>query len=391
MDPENFDLTRNDFEVCAKNAFRSLFSNQEFSDVTLSCTGNKHIKTHKVVLSACSPFFREILLQNPNPSPLIYLKGIDFKDLEAIVKYMYLGHTSVAESRLESFLASSQELEVEGLLLGNDEEKSKASRSGFQSDESRNDTTEETSKYSSEQTSNYSDVGIIDRENPTSFEQSTYDVSRTKESFTPRLGSDKFKCDQCDFETLYRKNLKRHTDRVHEVRVLNKAHADVKPEPIRENIVSIKKAVAGNYNNQSFEHPAANSRKANEEVFQCDSCEFISKHKWNMKRHKENVHAEHLSKSEEMYRKGIALKTERKDFLNTSDPLNYNHEQFPSLHQTSTPFSSSQIDNTGANVADLKRKCSHCDFETMWKRNLKRHIQRVHPVAALALRNQSCS
>jgi len=382
MDPENFDLTRNDFELCAKNAFRSLFSNQEFSDVTLSCAGNKHIKTHKVVLSACSPFFREILLQNPNPSPLIYLKGIDFQDLEAIVKYMYLGHTSVAESKLESFLASSQELQVEGLLLGNDEEKPKASRSSFQQpDDRQRDTTVHNSGYT--------DVGVINDENQTSFEQSTYDLSRTKDYFTPRLGSDKFKCEQCDFETLYRKNLKRHADRVHEVRVISKVHAEVKPEPIRENIVSIKKAIASNFNNQSFEHTATNPRKANEEIFQCDSCEFISKHKWNMKRHKENVHADNLSKADETFREGIAMKTESKDFLNSSDPLNYESKQFESVHQNSTPFSSSQIDNAGVNNGlDQKRKCPHCEFETMWKRNLKRHIQRVHPVAALALRNQ---
>ena len=187
--PDKFELTKNDFENCAMNAFRSLFSNQEFSDVTLSCAGNKHIKTHKVVLSACSPFFRDILLQNQNPSPLIYLKGIDFQDLEAIVEFMYLGNTSVASSKLESFLASSKELQVEGLLQGNDEERSLVLRSGVQYDDKQHD--DETTEHASDN----SGIGVIDDKSQTSFELSNYEQSGTIDCLTPRLGSGKFKCD----------------------------------------------------------------------------------------------------------------------------------------------------------------------------------------------------
>jgi len=291
--PEKFELTKNDFENCAINAFRSLFSNQEFSDVTLSCTGNKHIKTHKVVLSACSPFFRDILLQNSNPSPLIYLKGIDFQDLEAVVEFMYLGHTSVASSKLESFLASSKELQVEGLQTSNDEEKSIVLGSSFQYDDRQHD------DDPTEHTSDNSGIGVINDKSQTSFELPNYDQSGTNDSLTPKLGSSKFKCDQCDFESLYRGNLKRHTEKVHEV--LSKVYVDVKSEPIGENIVSLQEAEASSFNNQSFEQTVTNSSKVYKEVFQCDRCEFISKHKWNMKRHKENVHVEHVSQVDETY------------------------------------------------------------------------------------------
>ena len=121
MDPENYQLTRNDFELCAKNAFKNLLGEQEFSDVTLACKNNKQVKAHKVILGACSPFFREILLKNPHQHPLIYLKGIGIDDLEAIIKFIYQGQTSISETNLDSFLASAQELQVEGLLLAKSE------------------------------------------------------------------------------------------------------------------------------------------------------------------------------------------------------------------------------------------------------------------------------
>ena len=76
MDPENYQLTRNDFELCTKNAFKNLLGEEDFSDVTLACSDNKQVKAHKVILGACSPFFKEILLRNPHQHPLIYLKGI---------------------------------------------------------------------------------------------------------------------------------------------------------------------------------------------------------------------------------------------------------------------------------------------------------------------------
>ena len=44
---------------------------------------------NQVILSACSPFFRRLLISNPHPHPLIYLKGISGPDLEAIVGFIY--------------------------------------------------------------------------------------------------------------------------------------------------------------------------------------------------------------------------------------------------------------------------------------------------------------
>eukprot|EP00091_Calanus_sinicus_P014719 TRINITY_DN32368_c0_g1_i1.p2 TRINITY_DN32368_c0_g1~~TRINITY_DN32368_c0_g1_i1.p2 ORF type:complete len:147 (-),score=42.09 TRINITY_DN32368_c0_g1_i1:1099-1539(-) len=118
---ETFGLRWNEFPNNINESFSHLRDGKEFSDVTLACNNNKQVKAHKVILGACSPFFKEILLKNPHQHPLIYLKGIGIDDLEAIIKFIYQGQTSISETNLDSFLASAQELQVEGLLLAKNE------------------------------------------------------------------------------------------------------------------------------------------------------------------------------------------------------------------------------------------------------------------------------
>ena len=97
-DPEHFNLAWNQFETCAGSTFKSLLSDEDFTDVTLACEGDEQLTAHKVILSSCSPFFRKVLLKNRHQHPLIYLKGVKFKDLQLIMKFIYLGQIEIGES-----------------------------------------------------------------------------------------------------------------------------------------------------------------------------------------------------------------------------------------------------------------------------------------------------
>ena len=55
-------------------AFRELREDKDFFDVTLACD-DEQLQAHKVILSACSPFFRTVLRRNRHEHPLLYLKG----------------------------------------------------------------------------------------------------------------------------------------------------------------------------------------------------------------------------------------------------------------------------------------------------------------------------
>jgi len=111
---EKFCLRWNDFESNMSVAFREIREEKDFFDCTLSC-GSRQIQAHKLILSSCSPFFRTILKQNPHQHPLLYLKGVEFTDLQAVLNFMYHGEVNVAQEELNSFLAVAEDLQVKGL------------------------------------------------------------------------------------------------------------------------------------------------------------------------------------------------------------------------------------------------------------------------------------
>ena len=75
---EKFCLRWNDFESNVSTAFRDLREEKDFFDVTLACEDSQ-LQAHKVIIAACSPFFREVLRRNPHQHPLLYLKGVKHK------------------------------------------------------------------------------------------------------------------------------------------------------------------------------------------------------------------------------------------------------------------------------------------------------------------------
>lgn len=129
MSNEKFCLKWNDFESNISIAFRDLRDHSEFFDITLACEDNQ-IQAHKVILSACSPFFRTVLARNStHPNPLIYLRGIKFTDLESVLNFMYHGEVNVAQDQLNSFLTVAEDLRVKGLTQNKNGESSAEKRS----------------------------------------------------------------------------------------------------------------------------------------------------------------------------------------------------------------------------------------------------------------------
>merc|ERR1711934_464325 len=111
---EKFCLKWNDFEANIGVAFKELREDKDFFDVTLACEDDQ-LQAHKVILSACSPFFKTVLRRNRHEHPLLYLKGVKYQELVAVLNFMYHGEVNVAQEELNSFLAVAEELKVKGL------------------------------------------------------------------------------------------------------------------------------------------------------------------------------------------------------------------------------------------------------------------------------------
>jgi len=118
---EKFCLRWNDYETNISVAFKELREEKDFFDVTLACEDSQ-LQAHKVILSACSPFFRNVLRRNPHQHPLLYLKGVKYTELLSVLNFMYMGEVNVAQDELNSFLSVAEDLRVKGLTQSNSTE-----------------------------------------------------------------------------------------------------------------------------------------------------------------------------------------------------------------------------------------------------------------------------
>ena len=122
---DKFCLRWNDFESNISAAFKELREDKDFFDVTLACDDDQ-LLAHKVILSACSPFFKTVLRRNRHQHPLLYLKGVKYQELVAVLNFMYHGEVNVAQEELNSFLAVAEELKVKGLTQNGSSSSSKS-------------------------------------------------------------------------------------------------------------------------------------------------------------------------------------------------------------------------------------------------------------------------
>ena len=89
-------LRWNNYQSNLTSVFDQLLQNETFVDVTLAADGHA-IKAHRMVLSACSPYFQALFFDNPCQHPIVILKDTRWSELKAIVEYMYRGEISVAQ------------------------------------------------------------------------------------------------------------------------------------------------------------------------------------------------------------------------------------------------------------------------------------------------------
>ena len=112
MSQETFSLNWKTHEAHIKKTFQNLLNEHVFSDVTLVCDDQTQLQAHKIVLSACSPVLKKILLNNPHQHPLIYLRGVKQQEMQAILQFMYLGEANIFQGRINQFMIIAKEFEL---------------------------------------------------------------------------------------------------------------------------------------------------------------------------------------------------------------------------------------------------------------------------------------
>ncbi|KAL7306773.1 hypothetical protein TKK_0001135 [Trichogramma kaykai] len=124
--PQQFCLRWNNYQTNLTNVFDQLLQSESFVDVTLACDGNS-VKAHKMVLSACSPYFQTLFCDNPCQHPIVIMKDIKWPELKAAVEFMYKGEINVSQEQIGPLLKVAETLKIRGLAdVGSEHELAKS-------------------------------------------------------------------------------------------------------------------------------------------------------------------------------------------------------------------------------------------------------------------------
>ncbi|XP_067009077.2 protein tramtrack, alpha isoform isoform X7 [Anabrus simplex] len=113
-DMEQFSLRWNNFHSNLTSGFQSLLAEEDLVDVTLAAGGGV-VQAHKIILSICSPYFKQLFKVNPCKHPIVILKDVQHKDLVDILQFMYQGEVNVRQEDLGAFLKTAELLQIKGL------------------------------------------------------------------------------------------------------------------------------------------------------------------------------------------------------------------------------------------------------------------------------------
>lgn len=242
---EHFSVQWNDYQDTVISSFSQIGKTKDFHDVTLISDDNKLIESHRILLSACSSFFENILQKIKSPHPFIYLKGIKSKELSSVVEFIYEGKVNVYKEDLDQFLAVADDLKLKGFsgnstkkeMIDDPDVSEKNKDSHFEGDPIQIDVEEEKYEHNNQQV----------LMNPLHSESGVGDHLETKnnigglEFYKNTIG--KYQCDRCEYQAERKDNLKRHIQSIH--------------EGLR---------------------------------FSCNQCEYQATRQGSLKRHKQNVH-----------------------------------------------------------------------------------------------------
>ena len=288
-DAENVYVNSSNFSANAGKAFRQLWGIEDFSDVTLATKDRRQIKAHKIVLASRSNFFRDVLIRNTHPNPLLYLKDTLHNQLELLLKFIYQGECQVKTEMLEQFLDLGKQLEVKGLVQDQETEMETVVKEN--ETPIRKEKTKDIPIFSNQD--EISDPPMTNPSNLMSCSFCSDEFSERRLLSMHQLNNHEgtwYNCDECNYKATQHKNLTLHKKLKHE---------GVKYLCGQCGFKGIDNASLGKH---------MNSYHRGKRYF-CDHCDYRAKQGGNVKLHMEAKH------------KGITYKCDHCDFQSA-----YKHE-----------------------------------------------------------------
>ena len=318
MHPEKYTLTWHSYPDYLMELMREMLTSEDFTDVTLVTDDKMTIKAHRNILSACSPVFKNILqMEITNNHPVIYLRGIQYSEMESILQFIYFGQAKLYEEQMNKFMLLSKNLEIKGLIKDADVNEPQIK----QSCQNQEDVTD---------TVNVDHNNINDHEEVmvSTIESDPTDKNEVTSKELTKLGS-KFQCPKCDKSFLHSRSVHIH---------IRSAHEGVRYACSQCDYQATK---------QSHLTVHIQSKHEDEGVmYACNQCEYQAKQRSNLTIHIQSKH------------EGVKYACNQCDYQATHPGTLTRHIQ--SVHE------------------GVKYACSQCDHQATTQSHLKKHFQRKH-------------
>ena len=387
MDQKKYSLTWHTYSDHLRSMIKELMTTDDFADVTLVTEDKKYIKGHKNILSLCSPAIREMLQKERNSNPIIFLRGINFQEMESIMQFIYLGEATFYEERTDEFLAVAKSLEIKGLCKSSeagepDEEPSPGDqkttnaklgeKADFLSDKRKIEVPKERkafgvdSRYDCDQCNKtYSRSGALSAHKKQVHQgvkfvcdQCDYHATQ-KNTLTVHIQSKhqgiKYACDQCDYHATQKNQLTLHIQSKHQGIKYICDHCDLQfalQSSLTQHIQSKHEGVK--YTCDQCDHQATQQSNLTRHIqskhqgvkYACEQCDYQVARK------------EHLSVHIQSKHEGINYVCDQCDYQARTQKSLTHHIQ--SKHE------------------GFRYACDQCNFKTSWKTTLKNHIEANH-------------
>ncbi|KAK2728051.1 uncharacterized protein LOC136030598 [Artemia franciscana] len=110
-----YSLRWNKFNTVFQNTFSEIYASQELTDMSFFVEDN-FIKCHKIVISAASPYFRQILVRLTEVNPVVVLDNVSYSVFSALINFIYCGEIEVDHDLLKPVVDTGKRFRVVGLF-----------------------------------------------------------------------------------------------------------------------------------------------------------------------------------------------------------------------------------------------------------------------------------
>ena len=267
------------FRSNIESGFSDAFTHSNFSDVTLVSDDKIPFQAHRYVLSASSPVMKNILLNNPDSHPVIFLRGVNHRELASILQFIYLGEVSISTHSFGRFLDAAKDLQIKQVydtmmitnkIKGKNGVCNQGDRSD-QDDDNANDVDQTIHEYVGEKIM----APAISRVEQILMCKECQATFKTKGGLLRHIKSKHegvlYSCHHCDYKATQRGHLKHHQESVHEGMKYSCNNCDYE--------VTSKMGLL--YHTRSKHYGI---------VYTCQYCDYEAKQRNHLKNHEESIH-----------------------------------------------------------------------------------------------------